>query len=578
MPAHHNIDFHPSISPCTNAEFVAALETAEKAHPSTTPKRDSNVVQVQTTIPVPAGGLAYLERPGRRAVGGDAAQIEHAPLQFTERDVADTWTRLTYINAHERNAWRDIGFAIHDIATWPEALRRAMWDKWSKEMDRPPSGEEKDKLFNQADQDKTWQSFGRNYTGTRITLATIIYLAKEAGWDGHTLKPLPDELSTFLPAVPAASPPPKLKIVYGNKLLSTKAPPRRWLVENWIPAAETTLLGGDGGTGKSTLVVQLGIAAVTGGNWFGREVEPCNVLYISAEDNEREIHIRFEQVTEHLNLTQDQAARFKVIDLTNDDDEDTDSTIALFDKNGQLKLTPLFSELEKEAREHNAGCIIFDASADVFGGDESVRREVRAFIRLLRRLAMRLDAAVILIAHPSVDGIKTGRGYSGSTHWNNAVRSRLYFTKAEAKEGAPPNPDLRVLELAKTNRARAGEQIHMTWSDGRFVLSSAAASRNLASEAEAEGLFLQLLEKTTKQGMNVSLSRSSTFAPSVFAKMSAAQGTDKAALEAAMHRLIEQGRIRNEAYGPPSKARHRLTLAVPATTAPGGNGAAFLRG
>ena len=63
---------------------------------------------------------------------------------------------------------------------------------------------------------------------------------------------------------------------------------------------------------------------------------------------------------------------------------------------------------------------------------------------------MDLNAAVIILAHPSVDGIKTGRGYSGSTHWNNAVRSRLYFTTGpqtkDEEAGPPSDPDTRLLE------------------------------------------------------------------------------------------------------------------------------------
>jgi RecA-family ATPase len=527
--------------------------------------------QVQQSIPAPATGLAHLARTPRRI--GDTAQLdEYPPLQFTEHDIACLWTMLIFIDARPRKVWRDIGFAVHDIVAWPEALRRAVWDRWSIELDTPPPGG--NKKFEQPKQDATWHSFGRNYDGDRITVATIDYRAREGGWDG-TLKPLPDELRRFLPTDPAAAPPPELETFRGDELLSTAAPPRRWLVEPWIPAAETTMLGGDGGTGKTTAVLQLAVAAVSGQDWLGRKVEPCNVLYASAEDPKEEIHFRLEQITKHLNITEEQLARFKLIDLAG-----KDSTVVLFDsRSGQLKTTGLFAEIEKAAQEHNAGCIIIDAVADFFGGNENERREVRAFVGLLRGLAMRQGAAVVIIAHPSVDGIKTGRGYSGSTHWNNAVRSRLYFTDVpDDDESRPPNPDLRVIELAKSNRARRGEKAYVLWLDGRFVLSAREAGRNLANEAKNEELFLQLLEKTTKQGVSVGLSRhSSTFAPGVFAKMSAAQGTGKAALEAAMHRLIEQGRIRDEASGSPSRVRHRLALAAQAKPAPGGNGAPFFQ-
>jgi RecA-family ATPase len=183
---------------------------------------------------------------------------------------------------------------------------------------------------------------------------------------------------------------------------------------------------------------------------------------------------------------------------------------------------------------------------------------VRAFVGLLRGLAIRLDAAVIFLAHPSVDGIKTGRGYSGSTHWNNAVRSRLYFTEGEQEEGRPPNPDLRMIELAKSNRARRGEKIYVVWTDGRFVEASEATFVNLKNEADNDELFLQLLSKRTKQGMHVSSNRSSTYAPTAMAKMPASKGVGKAALERAMHRLLDMEKIRVEEYGPPSKLRHRL--------------------
>ena len=176
----------------------------------------------------------------------------------------------------------------------------------------------------------------------------------------------------------------------------------------------------------------------------------------------------------------------------------------------------------------------------------------------------------MFIAHPSVDGIKTGRGYSGSTHWNNAVRSRLYFTDVQSDEGGlPPHPDLRVIELAKSNRARRGEKILVMWIDGRFVPASAEARRNLENEAGAEELFLQLLSKATRQGMNVSPYRSCSHAPAVLCKLSGNQGIGKAALENAMHRLIEKGKIRNETHGPPSKIRHRLVI-EPNTSGPEG--------
>jgi len=139
--------------------------------------------------------LAHLCRPGRRSLGG-AARIGHDPLKVIEADIARVLTALSYINSRSREVWIEVGAAIHDLNGWPEELKRATWDYWSVEQDVPPRGE--GKKFEQAAQDTAWHSFGRPYCGPRATLGTIIYRAQQAGWDGHTLKPLPNEFRRFL--------------------------------------------------------------------------------------------------------------------------------------------------------------------------------------------------------------------------------------------------------------------------------------------------------------------------------------------------------------------------------------------
>jgi RecA-family ATPase len=352
---------------------------------------------------------------------------------------------------------------------------------------------------------------------------------------------------------------PALEFFGADELLSTPASPRRWRVEPWIPQAETTLFAGDGGTGKTTLALQLCVACAAGIDWLGLKVQSCRVLYVSAEDPKDEIHYRLEQITKDLQLPADALARLKIIDLAG-----KEAMIALFDSDGQIKPTALFSEIEHIASEHKIGLVIFDAVADFFGGNENERREVRSFIGALRGFAMRLDAAVVLVAHPSVDGIKTGRGYSGSTHWNNAVRSRLTFTSPQkTQENQDCGLDLRVLELSKSNRARRGEQIHVTWFDGRFIKIDPGTPADPAWETHAEEIFLQLLGKFEAEGQRVSNVKSSTYAPTQFAKRPKGKELGKDALERAMSRLLDKGLIRVETEGPPSRRRSHLALAKP---------------
>ena len=50
-------------------------------------------------------------------------------------------------------------------------------------------------------------------------------------------------------------------------------PAREWHVPGLVPARTVTLLGGDGGTGKSLLAMQLAAATAVGGAWMRRSYE-----------------------------------------------------------------------------------------------------------------------------------------------------------------------------------------------------------------------------------------------------------------------------------------------------------------
>ena len=478
-------------------------------------------------------------RPGRLT---DLVAIDCSPLAWSEAGEARVRSALAVLPANDRNDWLQRGMELHSLG-WGEPAHE-IWTDWARTCP--------DK-FDEPDQRKTWEGFNRrNPAEPRRTIASLFHAARERGWvdPDASLSKSAAPLSGDAQLVAAKS----FLIFRADELLATAAPQRRWLVGQWAPMAEVTLAAGDGGSGKSTLALQLSLACVAGGDWFGQNIAAYNVLYVSAEDPRDEIHFRLEQINKYAQVPSDKLAGLKIIDLAGHS-----AVLATFDK-GRIKPTALFQEIEQIAREHRAGCIILDAVADFFGGNENERAEVRAFIGMLRGLAMRVDAAIILIAHPSVDGIRTGRGYSGSTHWNNGVRSRWNFTAPETSTDEPSDPDLRVLELAKSNRARRGEKIHMRWWDGRFERTQPGWSGNPTNDQNAEEVFLQLLKKFDAEKLQVSNSRGPTYAPTEFVKRKVGKDIGKKALEGAMHRLLDRGVIRVEGHGPPSRRRHCLAI------------------
>ena len=143
---------------------------------------------------------------------------------------------------------------------------------------------------------------------------------------------------------------------------------------------------------------------------------------------------------------------------------DLDPTLADYNTNAkQIAPTPTFERVQAFIQEKGIDLAIIDSVADVFG-EEIDRHAVRSFIRHLRSCG----CTVFLLGHPSREGMRDGRNYSGSTHWNNAVRSRFSFTRLADDKGSELAPDLRLLEMAKSNRSRAKQRLTLKWTSDRL--------------------------------------------------------------------------------------------------------------
>ncbi|HEY8577598.1 MAG TPA: AAA family ATPase [Devosia sp.] len=330
-------------------------------------------------------------------------------------------------------------------------------------------------------------------------------------------------------------------------------PERRWYVPALIPGRTVTLLSGDGGLGKSLLALQLAIASAVGGSTMGLHPEAGRVVYVGAEDEADEFHRRIDDILASTGHTYaDLKDRFLLLPLA-----ETDATLAAPDKSGKMQATPLLDALFDRVVEYKPTLVVLDTSADLFGGDEIKRVQVRQFAAMLRGLAIEGNCAVLLLSHPSQSGMQSGSGTSGSTAWNNSVRSRLYLTKPT---GDAADPDARVLTTMKANYGRTGDTLNLRWEDGVFVASD-GQTMSLAGgllNKQDEDTFLALLSKLNRHGQSCSPNRSSTYAPSVMAKHPDAKAVGKAKLESAMHRLLDDGRIKIVVDGPPSKPRSRL--------------------
>jgi RecA-family ATPase len=166
------------------------------------------------------------------------------------------------------------------------------------------------------------------------------------------------------------------------------------------------------------------------------------------------------------------------------------------------------------------------------------------------------------VSHPSLQGIASGSGISGSTAWHGAFRFRQYLKSAPVDDGEPPDNNLRQIEFKKNQYGPSGDVIVLRYQRGLFLpVGGTSTLEKLAAEQAADNLFLELLDKFQSQGRNVShLKNANAYAPAMFANdpKAKAPGIQKALAEA-MERLFAAKKIKAENYGRPSHPHTRIT-------------------
>jgi RecA-family ATPase len=341
------------------------------------------------------------------------------------------------------------------------------------------------------------------------------------------------------------------------ELRDKPVPARQWLVPELVPQRTVTLFSGDGGTGKSLLGLQLAVAVSARTQWIGNSVEQGRAIFLSAEDDDDELHRRLYDILQAEERCYDDVAGLTIRSLAGEN--------ALLAVESQMALiqSELFKELDARAAEENPALVVIDTLADVFPSNENDRTKARQFIGILRGLAIKRKCAVVLLGHPSLTGLQSGSGTSGSTGWNNSVRSRLYLRRIIDGE-FEPNPDARVLTTMKANYGRTGCEVMLTWRHGVFVAEAKPQGLNaLAAQAKGERIFLALLEEYTAQGRYVSASPGSTYAPALFYRHPNSEGCTKVAFTAAMNTLFRRGDIVMAEHGRGAKVRSHIARKGP---------------
>jgi RecA-family ATPase len=337
-------------------------------------------------------------------------------------------------------------------------------------------------------------------------------------------------------------------------------PERKWAIKDRVPLNQAGLFSGEGGTGKSIIELMKNVAHVAGKDWLGSMPELGPAFYIGAEDDKDELHIRLAAIARHYRVSFTDLTDLRVLCLLGEDA----TLCAAAGKSGKIETTTLYRQLYEAAGDIKPKNISIDTLSRAFSGNEIDRVQVYAFANHMQALAMAAGGSVTVLSHPSMAGISSGSGISGSTAWHGAFRFRMYLTSIKPEAGEQPDGDIRELQFRKNQYGPMGEAIALRYQHGLFLPEPGTSSLDkLARGQKAEETFLALLTRYEREGRNVSDKPSSNAcAPAVFSKEKEARsvGLRREDLADAMRRLFEAGKIHVENYGRPSRPYSRLKL------------------
>ena len=232
-------------------------------------------------------------------------------------------------------------------------------------------------------------------------------------------------------------------------------PQREWLWDDWLPLGTTSLLGGPPGAGKSLLAQTLCMAASAGLLLYGKQTKLTSTLYLTCEDDEAELRRRAISIATSFGKSvtdfEDGYLICKVGQNATICDE-------------KFTKTSNYRELDELMGDLKLQLVALDLIPDLWTGNEIVRQEVNRFVKgFLGSLAIKHNACIVGLHHPSVSGQASGEGRSGSTAWEGSVRSRLYLSGADSA-------GVRKLSLKKSNYSALTE-IDLQWDQGALQLS-----------------------------------------------------------------------------------------------------------
>ncbi len=224
---------------------------------------------------------------------------------------------------------------------------------------------------------------------------------------------------------------PELKLI---NMADVEATEVEWLWYPYIPYGKVTIIQGDPGEGKTTLVLNLAAILSRGDKLpeTNKDSDPINIIYQTAEDG------LSDTIKPRLMAAKAEHKYFTIIDET------------------EYRLSLTDHRLEDAIKETKARLVILDPIQAYIGASVDMNRpnEIRDLMTHLKLEAEKCNCAIVLIGHLNkATGMKASYRGLGSVDIQAAARSVLLVGRVK------DNPTIRVMAPTKSSLAPEGDPI-----------------------------------------------------------------------------------------------------------------------
>ena len=294
------------------------------------------------------------------------------------------------------------------------------------------------------------------------------------------------------------------------RFLKAEAPERQDIIEGMLPANVVGLLGGAGGSGKTHLLMQLGLSVTSGLPWVGREVKTAGSVFVfTTEDDEHEIHRRVRRIADQYfreyfeddlggwrRFQESVARRLFIYDRCGGDNR-----LISVDRQGARRSDFASHVIGTVNQVDDPVLVILDPLSRFDSGDQNDNADATRLIEVVEEIRKETGAAVLLSHHvtkpsknqpePSQADLRGASAFVDGARWVALLSpARSAETKAVGVRG-DPNAEYVSLSVVKGNYAPTGATTLLK-REGNGVLSAVSSSggdeqgQGRAQRADAE--------------------------------------------------------------------------------------------